>query len=92
MSRPIPPPEECANCGESIPRNAHACPECGADERTGWREVSIYDGLDLPEESASDDTPTRKHSRTPGSLPWYGVVLVVVLLVILIAGALGLFR
>lgn len=92
MPRPLPPPEECANCGASIPRNAHACPECGADERTGWREISIYDGLDLPEESESSDTPIRKRTRAPGSLPWYGVVLVIVLLVILIAGALGLLR
>jgi len=92
MSRPTPPPEECANCGASIPRNAHACPECGADERTGWREVSIYDGLDLPEESASDTTPARKHSRAPGSLPWHGILLVIVLLIVLIAGSLGLLR
>ena len=50
----LPAPKECANCGAEIPRGASACPECGADERTGWREQSVYDGLDLPdEESAS---------------------------------------
>ena len=42
-------PAECANCGAAIPRRARACPECGADERTGWREndATRYDGLDL---------------------------------------------
>jgi hypothetical protein len=45
-----PAPEECAVCGADIPPKAKACPECGADERTGWREQSIYDGIELPEE------------------------------------------
>lgn len=32
------PPENCPVCGEDVPRNARACPECGADELSGWRE------------------------------------------------------
>lgn len=32
-----------------MPRGALACPECGADERSGWQE-DVVDGLDLPEE------------------------------------------
>jgi len=46
---------ECANCGAPIPRHAKACPECGADERTGWRETSLYDDLDLPDEAFADE-------------------------------------
>jgi uncharacterized OB-fold protein len=42
-------PATCAVCGVDIPPSALACPDCGADERTGWREQSIYDGLDLPD-------------------------------------------
>jgi len=42
-------PENCPVCGEEVPRKALACPECGADERSGWREESV-DGLDLPDE------------------------------------------
>lgn len=42
-------PEVCPVCGEEVPRGALACPECGADERSGWRE-DVVDGLDLPEE------------------------------------------
>ena len=44
-------PEECPVCGEDVPRGALACPECGADERSGWREdAGATDGLDLPDE------------------------------------------
>ena len=42
-------PEICPVCGEEVPTGALACPECGADERSGWRE-DVVDGLDLPEE------------------------------------------
>lgn len=44
-------PAVCPVCGEDVPRNALACPECGADERSGWREnAQAYDGAGLPEE------------------------------------------
>lgn len=70
---PRPPPEECANCGAPIPRNARACPECGADERTGWRETSIYDGLDLPDTAFEDEAThsARPPTRRVNGLPWY---------------------
>ncbi len=42
-------PEICPVCGEEVPHGALACPECGADERSGWAE-DVVDGLDLPEE------------------------------------------
>lgn len=45
------PPETCPTCGAAVPRNARACPECGADENTGWSEAARYDGLDLPDDS-----------------------------------------
>lgn len=49
------PPTECPICGAEVPPYAHACPECGADERTGWNEEKTrYDGLDLPD-AAFDD-------------------------------------
>ena len=93
MTRPT-PPDECANCGAAIPRNARACPECGADERTGWRETSIYDGLDLPDESTSDDdeTPAHERAKRDGRLPWYWIAVLVLLLAMLALGALGLLR
>lgn len=94
MSARRPPPETCANCGASIPPHALACPECGADERTGWRETSIYDGLDLPDsawdEGASAETgfSDRTHRR---SVSWYWLAVVVLVLVAFTLLVLGLW-
>ncbi len=90
-----PPPEECAQCGASVPRRASACPECGADEHTGWRETSLYDGLDLPEESREDDGGEAAKvaaRRSVGGLAWYWWVIGLMLLFTLGLGALGLIR
>jgi len=65
------PPDECAQCGATIPRRAKACPGCGADERTGWREADVYDGLNLPD-SAFDDAEPRAPLRR--GLAWYWVI------------------
>ena len=44
-------PEVCPVCGEDVPRGAAACPECGADHNSGWREdADSYDGAGLPDE------------------------------------------
>ncbi len=32
------PPEICPVCHEDVPGHALACPECGADHNSGWRE------------------------------------------------------
>ncbi len=95
---PAPPPAECANCGAAIPRRARACPECGADERTGWREndATRYDGLELPEEAfADDDAASAAASRRPrpvprvNGVPWYWWCVGVVLLASLLLWVLG---
>lgn len=86
-----PPPDECANCGAAIPRGARACPECGADERTGWRETSIYDGLDLPDDAYADEpsaAPGRPRRRA--GLKWLWIIAGLLLLVWLVLGALQL--
>ncbi len=95
--RPLPPPPECANCGAAIPRSAKACPECGADERTGWRENadSIYDGLDLPDEAFEDEGSAAgaKRARNPArvnGVPWYWWAVGVALIGALVAWVLGL--
>jgi uncharacterized membrane protein YvbJ len=28
----------CPNCGNPVPGDATACPECGSDETTGWAD------------------------------------------------------
>lgn len=85
------PPPECANCGAAIPRAAKACPECGADERTGWREQSLYDGLDLPETAwRDDDAPAaRPTGRRVNGLPWYWWVVGLLLVALLILGGVS---
>lgn len=44
-------PEICPVCGEDVPRRALACPQCGADHNSGWREeADTYDAVDLPDD------------------------------------------
>ena len=38
-----------------MPTKARVCPECGADEQTGWSEVARTDGLDLPDQNFDYD-------------------------------------
>ena len=50
-------PEICPVCGEDVPRNALACPECGADHNSGWREDAevTASALGLPDEEFDYD-------------------------------------
>ena len=48
------PPKFCDHCGADIPSNAAACPECGADEHSGWGHHE-HQGLDLPDEGFDYD-------------------------------------
>jgi hypothetical protein len=72
-------PETCANCGATIPRGAKACPECGADERSGWRETDVYDGLDLPDEAYGDRGRRQPGPRQINRLAWYWWIIGLVL-------------
>ena len=47
----------CPNCGAEVPLRSLACPECGSDDRTGWSEDTLYDGLDLPDLDATGPPP-----------------------------------
>ena len=82
------PPAECANCGATVPKNARACPECGADEQTGWRETSLYDGIDLPPEAwREDDDRAMKSRRVPlrvNGIAWYWWCIAAVLAALLV--------
>lgn len=86
----LPPPDECANCGAEIPRQAKACPGCGADERTGWRENAdtLYDGLDLPDSAFADepDAAAPRRARSRAGLPWYWVAVGITLIALLALG------
>jgi len=62
-----PTPPECPVCGEEVPRGALACPECGADHRSGWREdAGTYDGVDIPDGNFDYDEFVRQEfTRSP---------------------------
>ena len=60
-------PEVCPVCGEDVPRDSLACPECGADHNSGWREdADTYDAVDLPDEDFNYGEIIRKEF---GSVP-----------------------
>ncbi len=82
----------CPVCGEEVDADALACPECGADDRTGWSSETAHDGLDLPdpdEKQAEDavwrDPDGAASSRRPG---W---VLVTAILVVAAFVAMALW-
>ena len=51
-----PAPDPCPNCDEAVPRNARACPHCGADWTTGWHEDGdSADRLGLPDDGFDYD-------------------------------------
>ena len=66
MKKKFSPPRVCPVCGEDVPRKSWACPECGADERSGWKDqANIYDGLDLPDDEFDyDDFVSREFGHT----------------------------
>lgn len=85
---------ECGICGATVKANALACPECGADERTGLRRdagESAYDGLELPEDDTFDYNEFAE--REFGSpRPTSGKDLVIkIVAVVLIAVIFGVF-
>ena len=89
------PPDECANCGASLRRDARACPECGADERSGWRAESIYDGIDLPEGAYAEDGEAKpdagKAPRRVNGVAWYWWCVGLAVVVLFALGVLGRF-
>lgn len=81
------PPEVCPVCGEDVPRNALACPECGADHNSGWREDADADALDLPDEEFDyDDFVEREFgrgARPRGIRPIWWITAIVLLVAFL---------
>jgi hypothetical protein len=83
-------PETCPVCGEDVPPGSLACPECGADHKSGWQEdAHAYDALDLPGEDFNYDEFVREEFGTaPKSAGirtvWWiaAIVLVVVFAII----------
>mgnify|MGYP001172082579 CR=1 FL=1 len=49
------PPADCPNCGATLAKNADACPECGADEETGWNEDAYWQDLGVTDDEFDYD-------------------------------------
>jgi uncharacterized membrane protein YvbJ len=83
-------PDVCPVCGEDVPRGSLACPECGADHNSGWREdANTYDALDLPGADFNYEDFIRKQFGSVGKparvrTAWWiaAIVLILILLVI----------
>jgi len=77
----------CPVCGEDVPQTALACPECGADHASGWREdAATYDAVDLPETDFNYDEFVKQEfgsSQRPTikTVWWITAILLVALLV-----------
>ena len=89
-SAPRRPPAECPVCGEDVPPSALACPGCGADHETGWKDDADATGADLglPDEHFDyDDYVRREFGRElkpAGIKPLWWITAIV--LVVALAG------
>lgn len=85
------PPAICPHCGTRVPPQAKACPECGADEETGWSEAARKDELDLPDENFDYEEFTKREfggaTVTPRGLHWFWWLVAV----LMVAGLLLLW-
>ena len=84
------PPDICPVCGTEVPPQARACPECGADDTTGWNEDrAVYDGLDLPDVEFDYDEYCNKEFSDAGKpltkrWPWLCIIGLALVLLALI--------
>jgi len=75
-------------CGEDVPRAALACPACGADHTSGWREdAETYDAVDLPDEDFNYEEFVKQEfgsSQRPAIRVWWitAILLVAALIAI----------
>jgi hypothetical protein len=81
----------CPVCGGEVNRGAHACPNCGADERTGWSDRTYLDGIDLGDDVDYDELlenefPRQRPSRRK-KISWV-VIVAAILLLLSLAGLL----
>ncbi|MEO8044722.1 MAG: zinc ribbon domain-containing protein [Spartobacteria bacterium] len=91
--RSTPAPDVCPVCGEEVPRSAVACPECGADHNSGWREEAESDEVALPEEDFDYDEFIAKEfgsSPKPAAIRmvWW-ITAIIVLTAVLVAWLLA---
>lgn len=84
-------PQVCPVCGDDVPARALACPECGADHNSGWRDdADTYDAAGLPDEEFDYDAFVREEfggGGRPAGLRlgwWITAILVLVAMIALL--------
>jgi hypothetical protein len=79
------PPQLCPNCGSVVPPDAKACPECGADEETGWSEEAYGPNPDLPDKEFDYEDFTKREfggrSPVPHGIHWFWWLVALLLVV-----------
>ena len=80
-------PDVCPVCGEDVPRGSLACPECGADHKSGWRkDADAYDAVDLPGEDFHYDEFIREEfgqtPKPPGIKTFWWIAAIVLIIVL----------
>jgi hypothetical protein len=79
------PPGDCPVCGAGVHRGAKACPACGADDRSGWKDDGHEDGLDLPDDSfdydefLAEEFGTKKSKKAVSPLWWITALVLIIL-------------
>ena len=77
----------CPVCGDTVNVGAHACPHCGADERTGWSDQTYLDGIDIGDDVDYDELVQNEFPAkgNPGRkpVPWTAIVGSILLLLAL---------
>ena len=81
LRRRKPSPAVCPVCGERVPSDAVACPECGACHESGWKEnADVYDGIDLLDEAYEDEDGKVRWGKKPGLHPFWRIVALIAVL------------
>jgi hypothetical protein len=77
-------PDICPVCGEVVPAKAKACPECGADEQTGWSDAGRADSLGIPSEDFDYDDYVKREFEGEKPRGKFGAVWIVTAIVLLL--------
>ncbi len=79
----------CPNCEAEVSMVASVCPECGSDDETGWSLNTIYDDLDLPDDSEDGDGDGAEEGSGSRQGMLSTFVLAVVVILIIMAAVMG---
>ena len=82
-------PDVCPVCGEDVLRGSLACPGCGADHNSGWREdADAYDAVDLPDQDFKYDEFIREEfgsaAKPAGIKTFWWIAAIVLILVFIV--------